>query len=98
MYANEHVYHGELKGQHINSQLTWNDESLTALTDSLNGKRQNANIRFKEDEMILTLICEIRTGINVTIFDIEMQYLEGEVPFQHMKSLFMGFKNDYINE
>lgn len=31
--------------------------------------------------MILTLICEIRTGINVTIFDIEMQYLEGEVPF-----------------
>jgi hypothetical protein len=48
LYTKDAVYEGELKKIDINIQLTWNEKCISALTDSLNGKRTNIDIKFIE--------------------------------------------------
>jgi hypothetical protein len=39
------------------------------MKESLSGKRQNIEIKFREEECRFALICEIETGINIELFE-----------------------------
>jgi hypothetical protein len=70
LYSKTAVYRGQIRKGDINSQLTWSDSSLTTLVDSLSGLRKNIDIRFSELNGSFSLICEIESGIRITMFEI----------------------------
>ena len=43
------MFEGNLHFNDINTQLTWNEKCIQALTDALDGKRSNIEIRFSEE-------------------------------------------------
>lgn len=75
LYTKNTVFEGELYKGQINSQLTWNEQCIAALTQSLNGRRNNIEIEFNEIDGQLSLICEIESGIHVKMFNIILRIL-----------------------
>lgn len=49
LYTKNSVFEGNLHFNDINTQLTWNEKCIQALTDALDGKRTNIEIRFSEE-------------------------------------------------
>lgn len=85
LYTKHSVYRGEITKGDINSQLAWNENSIGTLVDSLSGKRTSIDVRFNEASRNMGLICEIDSGIRITLFDIVLQEVPGEEPLAHMK-------------
>jgi hypothetical protein len=95
IYNDRTVFEGRLTGKCIAKQLSWNAESMNTLLECLKGKRDKVETKFfpvskdhPNSAYNFEMICEIGSGINLTLFSVQLQQSKIPNPFLHMKQKF----------